>query len=43
MKIQKNIFFSLGGGQVGGGGGSGSGGGGGQGGCEWRSKAFVKI
>ena len=36
MKIQKN----LGGGQVGGGGG---GGGGWRGGCEWRSKAVVKI
>ena len=38
MKIQKNIFFFFGG-QVGGvrfGGGC-------QGGCEWRSKAFVKI
>ena len=30
-----------GGGRVGGGGGVGSGGG--QGGCEWRSEAFVKI
>ena len=45
MKIQKNcvFFFSFGGG----GGGSGRGGGrigfGGQGGCEWRSEAFVKI
>ena len=33
-----------GGGQVGGGGGGGVWGGGGvQGGCEWRSEAFVKI
>ena len=39
MKIPKNIyFFSLGGGSGLGGGG---GGGGGQGGCEWRSEAFV--
>ena len=28
---------------MGGGVGSGGGGGGGQGGCEWRSEAFVKI
>ena len=28
---------------LGGGGASGGGGGGGQGGCEWRSKVFVKI
>ena len=28
---------------MGGGGGSGLGGGGFQGGCEWRSEAFVKI
>ena len=37
MKIQKK---KLGGGLSGGG---GSGWGGGQGGCEWRSEAFVKI
>ena len=37
MNIQKNIFF-LGGGVA-----LGGGGGGGQGGCEWRSEAFVKI
>ena len=36
VKIQKKIFFFLGGGRVGGGGG------GGQGGCELRSEAFVK-
>ena len=45
MKIQKRIFFFLGGG--GGGVGVGLGGGGhpvgGQGGCERRSKVFVKI
>ena len=35
MKILKKIFFFF---FFGGGGG-----GGGQGGCEWRSKAFVKI
>ena len=34
LRIAENIFI------VGGGGG---GGGGGQGGCEWRSEAFVKI
>ena len=42
MKIKKKIFFFWGGG------GSGRGGRGGrrvggQGGCEWRSKVFVKI
>ena len=38
MNIQKKIiFFFLGGGEV------GSGWGRGQGGCEWRSEAFVKI
>ena len=39
MKIKKKKIFFLGGGV-------GSGGGrrvGGQGGCEWRSKVFVKI
>ena len=39
MKIQKK----MGGGSGWGGGGSGLGGGGVQGGCEWRSEAFVKI
>ena len=34
MKIQKKIYFFLGGGR--------EGGLGGQGGCEWRSEAFVK-
>ena len=38
MKIQKKNFFLGGGGRVG-----GSGWGGVQGGCEWRSEAFVKI
>ena len=37
MKIQKKKLFFLGGGM-----GVGLGGGG-QGGCEWRSEAFVKI
>ena len=37
MKIQKNIFFFLGGGS------GASGWGGGQGGCERRSEGFVKI
>ena len=37
MKIQKKKIWGDGG-RVGGGGG-----GGGQGGCEWRSEAFVKI
>ena len=46
MNIQKKnvffIFFFLGGGGSGGRV-AGGGGGGGQGGCEWRSEAFVKI
>ena len=43
MKIQKNKLGVGGGGRVGGGGGGVRVGGGGQGGCEWRSEAFVKI
>ena len=42
VKIQKKFFFFFffwGGG----GGGGGTGWGGGQGGCEWRTEAFVKI
>ena len=40
LKVQKKNFFFLGGGVGSGGGGFGLGG---QGGCGWRSEAFVKI
>ena len=43
MKIKKKFFFFGGGGGGGLGVGWGVRGGGGQGGCEWRSEAFVKI
>ena len=39
----KKNFGGVGSGGGGGGGGFGFGGWGGQGGCEWRSEAFVKI
>ena len=43
MKIQKKNIFVGGGVGVGSGRGVGGWGVGGQGGCEWRSEAFVKI